>query len=95
MDDFEQLFKSVRSLVEQVSELHQQAVKQYGTVVDNIIRARNRDVSHIEHTLDGLLDFCGYDPAFQLFRRLCRYYWGIDPNATASYINSYRELWDS
>jgi len=95
MEDFDQLFEAVRGIAERVSDLHKQVAEQYGKDVDKIIRSRNRDVSHIEHTLDGLLDFCGYDPAFQLFRRLCRYYWDIDPDATVFYINSYRELWDS
>jgi type I restriction enzyme R subunit len=44
---------------------------------------------------DGLLDFCAYPPALQLYKRLCRHYWEIDPVATSSYINAYRELWSS
>ncbi len=36
-------------------------------------------------TLDGLLDFC-FDPeALLLYRKLCRYYFTIDPVATAFY----------
>ena len=46
----------------------------------------------IKHTLDGWLDFCGYDPALQLYRSLCRHYFAIDPVATADYIHAYREL---
>jgi len=46
-------------------------------------------------TLDRLLDFCFFEPMVQLFRRLCRYYYDIDPNATASYVYTYREMWDS
>jgi hypothetical protein len=31
----------------------------------------------------------------QLYRRLCRHYFAIDPAATAFYIHTYREMWDS
>jgi len=63
--------------------------------VDDIVRSDSRDAQHIEHTLDGLLDFCGYEPVVLLYRQLCRHYWQVDPAATAFYINAYRERWDS
>jgi len=28
-------------------------------------------------------------------KKLCRYYFHINPTATVEYINAYRELWDS
>jgi len=95
MSDYDAMFESVRGLAESLRSLSQQAVVQYAPIVEAIIHTRNRDVRHIEHTLDGLLDFCGYDSALQLYRRLCRHYFDIDPVATADYINAYRELWDS
>lgn len=36
-----------------------------------------------------------YTPVLHLYRRLCRHYFDIDPVATVSYINAYREWWDS
>lgn len=54
-----------------------------------------RDARHIEGTLDGLLDFCSYEPALRLYKKLCRYYFHINPNATVKYVDAYRELWDS
>ena len=30
-----------------------------------------------------------------LFKRLCRYYYTLDPAATADYVHSYRGMWDS
>ena len=57
--------------------------------------AIGRDVQQIEHTLDGLLDFCGYAPVLEMYRRLCRHYWDIGPAATADYVKAYRERWDS
>lgn len=95
MSDYDALFASVRPMADTLHALNQQAVREYRPAVEAIIRSQSRDARYIEHTLDGLLDFCGYDPALQLYRRLCRHYFDVDPRATADYVNAYREIWDS
>ena len=87
--------QAIRTLAGSMQNLQRQSVQQYKPVVDDILRTRSRDTRHIEHTLDGLLDFCGHEPVLQLYKQLCRHYWSIDPAATADYINAYREYWDS
>ena len=87
--------QAILNLVDSMRELEQRAALQYRAVVDDIVRSGSRDGQHIEHTLDGLLDFCGHEPVVLMYRRLCRYYWQFDQAATAFYINSYRERWDS
>ena len=87
--------QAIRSLAGSLRDLERQAAQQYRAVVTDILRTRCRDTRHIEHTLDGLLGFCGHEPVLQLFKTLCRYYWEIDPVATADYVNAYREYWDS
>ncbi len=87
--------KAIISLARDLRELQQQAAQQYKLVVDDILRTRSRDIRLIEHALDGLLDFCGHEPVLEMYKKLCRHYWEIDPAATASYINAYREYWDS
>lgn len=83
------------ALLGQVQRLQLQAARQYQPMVDELLRTGSRDVRQIEHTLDGLLDFCGHAPVLAMYRRLCRHYWDIDPAATADYIKAYREQWDS
>ncbi len=92
---YDSLFRSVKGIAESFQALNRQAVREYTPVVEAILRSRSRDTEHIEHTLDGLLDFCGCDPGLVLFKKLCRHYWDIDPGATAWHINAYRERWDS
>jgi hypothetical protein len=92
--EYKDMVESIRGLAGQLHDLNKQAVKEYSPLVDAIIRSRSRDVNHIEHTLDSLLSFCGYDPALQLYRRLCRHYYEIDPKATAEHVYAYREMWD-
>lgn len=87
--------QAILDLVHRFRELEQRAAQQYQPVVDDILRTGNRDAQTIEHTLDGLLDFCGYEPVLQMYRELCRHYWLIDPAATASYVEAYRERWDA
>ena len=87
--------RAILDLVDSMRELEQRAALQYRPVVDDILRTGSRDAQHIEHTLDGLLDFCGHEPVVLLYRQLCRYYWQLDQTATAFYIKAYRERWDS
>lgn len=94
MSDYDDM-QAIHTLAGRMRDLQRQAAQQYLPVVDDILRTGSRDTQHIEHTLDGLLDFCGHEPVLQLYKKLCRHYWDIDPAATADYINAYREYWDS
>ncbi len=92
---YDDLLSSLRPLGARLAEIQQDAVAQYTPVVEDILRRGSRDVRAIERTLDGLLGFCGSDPALQLYRRLCRHYFSIDPAAAIHYVRAYREMWDS
>ena len=95
MSDDDSLFASVSVIAARIVELNKLGTDQYRPIVDDLIRSRCRDKQQIERTLDGLLDLCGYAPAVELFRRLCRHYYFLDPEATVYYVHSYREMWDS
>jgi len=95
MNTYDAASKAIISLAQGVRDLQQQAAQQYKPVVDDILLTHSREVRHIEHTLDRLLDFCGHEPVLEMYKQLCRHYWNIDPAATAHYINAYREYWDS
>ena len=95
MRDFDATFEVIRTVAGEMKDLQQRAEKQYRPAVEEILRTRCRDTGHIDHTLDGLLDFCGHEPVLRMYKNLCRYYWDIDPAAAADYINAYREHWDS
>jgi hypothetical protein len=89
------LVETIGELLESRSAIARQAVAEYAPVVNSIVRTQTKDIRHIEHTLDGLLDFC-FDPeSLLLYKKLCRHYYFIDPDATADYVRFYREMWDS
>ena len=95
MSNHDTLCKTTGALAADLRNLQQQAARLYQPVVDDILLARSRDIWHIEHTLDRLLDFCGHEPVLRMYKQLCRHYSHIDPAATAYYVNAYREYWDS
>jgi hypothetical protein len=95
MNTYDATSRAIISLARGLRDLQQQAAQQYKPVVDGILLTRSRDIQHIEHALDRLLDFCGHEPVLEMYKQICRHYWNIDPAATAYYINAYREYWDS
>jgi len=86
--------EDIKKLIESHSQLAQQALELYTPLVDNLIATKNTDVNHICLTLDYMLGFCYDDNMLLLYRRLCRYLFDIDPQATASYIEAFRDMWD-
>lgn len=94
-DSFDTPTDAIFHLAHELNELEQRAIVVYEPIVNAIVANRCTDVRHIEQTLDGLLDFAGNDGGLRLFKSLCKYYWQIDQAATASYIHSYRDLWDN
>jgi hypothetical protein len=72
-----------------------QGLAAYTPIVDDILSSQCRDTHHIEQTLDGLLGFCYDSKALLLYKKLCRYYYDIDPAATAFHVYAYRDMWDS
>ena len=88
------LVQSIGEIARARDQLARQAEKQYALEVEDILQTQCRDPRQIERLLDGLLDFC-FDPAMLcLYKKLCRYYFEIDPRATASYVYAYRDMWD-
>lgn len=88
------MMEEIIKLLEGRDLLAKQAYKQYEPLVTNIIATQNKDVNHICYTMDFMLDFCFDDKMLLLYRRLCRYLLDIDPQATASYVQAYRDMWD-
>jgi hypothetical protein len=88
------LVKQIGALVKDSQKLARVAVQQYSAEVEAILRAQSRDSRRIESCLDGMLDFCFDDEMLALYKKLCRHYFDVDPEATVSYVQFYREMWD-
>ena len=89
------MIEEIKDLIVVQQKLAMQALSEYSVLVENIIVSKTTDQNRIEHTLDGILDFCFDADMLLLFKKLCRYYFTIDAHATAFYVNHYREMWDN
>jgi hypothetical protein len=79
---------------QQLTALFRQAAALATVAVDDLIQRGERDTVCIDHQLDHMLGFCCDPDMLVVFKRLCRYYFTIDPVATAEHIHAYREMWD-
>ena len=62
--------------------------------IENMITNNISNNMQIERKLDEMLDillFYENDDTLLTFRKLCKYYFDINPQATVDYINYYRE----
>ena len=88
-------FAEIRSLAARLRDLHRQRVAALTPIAQSLIQSQSREAQEIEHTLDHLLDCACIPEGLALFKALCRYYYAINPAATASYVHAYRDMWDS
>lgn len=94
-DAYQCLLGDLTATIAPLQALHQQAVADLSPTIRDILQNRSRDTRLIEHTLDHLLDHACVPQGLACFKSLCRYYWQINPQATANYIFAYREIWGS
>lgn len=90
----DEFFERMGELVNEGNRVARQAYSLYAQEVDLVLKTQSRDRIHIEHLLDGILSFCFDTEILALYKKLCHYYYKLDSDATASYVNAYREMWD-
>ncbi len=93
-DSYQDLLQTLASTAAPLQALHQQAINALASTVQDMVRGGSRDAQRIEHTLDQLLNHACLPEGLAHFKTLCRHYWALDPQATASYVHAYREMWD-
>jgi hypothetical protein len=93
-DTYDNLLEQISDCAAALVELQRLSAQTCAPVVHDLIRTRSQDAHAIEHTLDRLLDCACHPEGLVLFKTLCRYYFTLDPAATADYIRIFREMWD-
>ena len=88
-------FAQISALAARLHDLHRQRVAELTPIAQNLIQSQSREAQEIETTLDHLLDCACIPEGLALFKALCRYYYAINPAATAGYVHAYRDMWDS
>ena len=93
-EPYQELLAELSATIAPLQALHEQAVEALELTVQDILRSRSRNAQRRERTLDQLLNHACLPAGLALFKALCRHYWTLDPQATASYVHAYREMWD-
>lgn len=89
-----ELHELAKSLVNFQKEAVKQTLAYWKPEAENIIISQSKDIDRIEHTLDALCEVAFDEEVLKIFKSLCRYYYSIDPLATAEHVEIYREMWD-
>jgi hypothetical protein len=87
-------FEPIAELARYAQVLAKQAVTLYEPEVHRLIKNNCRDENEIERALDYMLSFCFDNDMLQLYRKLCRHLYFINPHAAVDYVNYYREMYD-
>jgi len=87
LNDFKELAESINKITQEAFIINE-------PLVDRIYLNKVKDEKEIERVLDILLDYSYNDKMLLLFKRLCRYYYKINPTVTYEYVMIYRDLWD-
>ncbi|MDH6305901.1 hypothetical protein M2459_003111 [Parabacteroides sp. PF5-5] len=89
-----EFYEDIRKLVEESEKIYRLAEQEYAPMVDYYIETKCTDSKKIEKLLDDLLSCACDERILLLFKKLCRYYYSIDSEATIYYVGAYRRMWD-
>ncbi len=90
-----ELQELAKNIVAVQKEAAQQTLNYWKPEAENIIISKSKDIDKIEYTLDVLCEVAFDEEVLKIFKKLCRYYYSIDPLATAKHVEVYREMWDN
>jgi hypothetical protein len=91
---YQELLAELTKPLAALQTLREHAIEALTPTVQELLHSGSHDAQRIEQTLDQLLDHACLPDGLTLFKALCRHYWTLDPQAAASYVNVYREMWD-
>ncbi len=91
----EEKLNGFKELAESINKITEDAYLIYEPQVDRIYRNKVKDEKEIERVLEALLDYSYDDKMLLLFKKLCQYYYKINPTVTYEYVMIYRDLWDN
>lgn len=86
--------KELHYLIKSVIDLNKKRYFIIKDEIDYIINNNINNENQIERKLDEMLDILSFyenDDTLLTYRKLCKYYFNINPRATVDYINFYKE----
>jgi vesicle coat complex subunit len=90
----DEMAKGIGALAEQMQGMAVQALYRFTPIAEDIISGRITGENDIGYQLDFMLDFCWDDTVLTLYKRILRSLYNKYPALVASYVQSYRDMWD-
>jgi len=88
-------FSTIKAIIAEHQKLIKTALIPLASEVDSLMQHSVTDDNRIGALLDRLLDYAGFcEDGLNLFKRLCRYYYGINPQAASEYVLAYKDMYD-
>ena len=94
MHQDEEYDELIRIIGESYIQLGEEAYELYRPITNDLC-SRTALEEEVEHTLDWMLGFCGYEKMLDLFKMICRKYIYVYPRMIEFEIQQYREMFDS
>lgn len=91
--EIDSLARKLAPIVDSMKELYNLAVEEYTLLVEDICNRRATE-DEVEWLLTRMLDFADDDRILLLYKRVCRAYLMIYPEAILYYIMEYRKWYD-
>ena len=92
--NFSEFISDIRGIAKELQTIYSQAEIYYTSAVNSVIQRQSKDIKELEHLLNYMLDFADNKKILASYRKLCKYYYNINPQATAEYIQLYKEMYD-
>jgi len=89
--DKDELFDMCNMII----EIHKEKYILLKDEIENIINNKIKGERYIERMFDEMLEILSFyetEETLQLYKKLCRYYYEINPEATVDYIKIYKEM---
>jgi hypothetical protein len=93
-DNIKNQLEDIKYFAEQIKALNHEAYVYYKPITEKLCSGQASETD-VESVLERMLDFCGSNEMLNLFKRICKCYYGQYPEMIALEINGYREMWDA
>lgn len=84
----------IENIINNINSLAKDNLELFSEIVEDIISSNCKDENYIETSLDKLLDMCFDENILILYKKLCRYYFDINPQGTKDYVMYYYERYE-
>ena len=83
----------IKILVDEILELQKDIIKDLENRIDYVINKKVKDDDLVAELFDVLLNLLQTDEVLNLYKKLGRYYYFVNPYLVSDYINIYKDMY--